>query len=205
MTFDDDDVDLASKTTVFQGFYRVDRYDVRYRRFDGDWSPEIRREVFERGHVVAVVLYDPAIERLVMIEQFRPGALAAGWHPWLVEIVAGGVEDGESAADVARREALEEADCRVLDLVPMCRFLAIPAACSETTEMFCGLVDASGVGGLHGLDSEGEDIRATAVPVEQAMDWLDSGAIVNARTIIGLQWFRTHRAAYRERWRDRDR
>ena len=198
----DPKVEIRHKITQYQGTYRIDRYHLRHRLFQGGWSDEMSREVFERGHIVAVVLFDPNREELVLIEQFRSGAYAAGWQPWLVEIVAGGVESGESAEDVARRETVEEAGCDILALEPLCKFLSIPAACSETTEIYCGLVDSAHVGGIHGLDSEHEDIRVFSLPVQEAFVWLDNGRIVNARTMIGLQWFRQRYEAIREAWRD---
>jgi len=92
------------------------------------------REIFERGHAVSVVLYDPDLDNLVFIEQFRPGALAAksspwfdaDFSPWLVETVAGIIGEGETPEQVARREAVEEADCKILELEPVCHYLASP-------------------------------------------------------------------------------
>ena len=114
--------------------FRIDRYRLRHKLFEGDWSGEIEREVFERGHAVTVLLFDPDRDKLVFIEQFRPGAYAAlaspwfdnGASPWLIECVAGIIEPGESPEDVARREAIEEADCEVSDIVPVCHYLLSP-------------------------------------------------------------------------------
>ena len=160
----------------------------------------LTREVLERGRVAAVLPVDPVRDRVVLIEQFRPGAWAAQWEPWLLECVAGVIEAGETPEELARREALEEAGCVITDLVPIASFLTSPGATSETVRLFCGRVDSDGVGGLHGLGTEGEDIRARVMPVEEAVSLLDEGRIVNAKTIIALQWIARHYDSLKSKW-----
>ena len=137
---------------------------------------------------------------VVLIEQFRPGAMAAGWEPWLIECVAGVVETGESTADVAVREASEEAGCAITALHAVSRFLSSPGACTESVEVFCGRVDASNVGGIHGLAEEGEDIRVQTLRIAEAIKWLDQGRIVNAKTIIALHWLARYSDELRALW-----
>jgi ADP-ribose pyrophosphatase len=197
---DPDLVQLIEHRTVYQGTFRVDRYRLRHRLHEGPMGPTVEREVFERGHVVAVLPVDLARDQVVLIEQFRPGAYAAGWHPWLIECVAGIVEPGEAPEEVAVRECREETGLEVTDLVPLARCLSSPGACTETTRLFCGRVDARRASGVHGLADEGEDIRVTAWPVDEAIALLDQDRIVNAKTIIALQWLALHRETLRERW-----
>ena len=110
------DVKVVERATPFQGYFRLDHYRLKHRLFEGGWSGEMSREVFERGHAVAVLPYDPDRDEVVLIEQFRPGAYAAlasewfddGASPWLVECVAGIIDKGENPDDVARRELIEE-------------------------------------------------------------------------------------------------
>src|SRR5690606_34983427 len=125
-------IDIREKITAFKGYFQVDRYRLRHRKFDGGWSEEMTREVFERGHAAAVLLYDPERDAVVLIEQFRPGAYAAGLEPWLIGGVAGITEPGETPEAVVRREAVEGAGCTVAALHPIGSFLASPGACSET-------------------------------------------------------------------------
>ena len=54
-----DTIDIQNKTTVFQGYFRIDRYVLRFRTHKGTWSQPVTREIFERGHAVAVLLFDP--------------------------------------------------------------------------------------------------------------------------------------------------
>lgn len=181
-------VEVLEKTTPFKGYFQVDRYRLRHRKFDGGWTDEMTREIFERGHAAAVLLYDPARDVVVLIEQFRPGAYAAGLEPWLVEVVAGIIEEGETPEEVVRREAVEEAGCTVTDLRPIGRFLATPGGSSETVELFCGRCDSRGAGGIHGLDHEQEDIRVLALGRQEALQRLAAGGITNLPAVVALQW-----------------
>lgn len=206
----EDDVEVESRETVFSGYFRVDQYRLRHRLFAGGWSDTAGREVFERGHAVAVILYDPDRDLLVLIEQFRIGAFAAlrsephlgvKASPWLLEVVAGIIDEGESPDAVARREAMEEAGCEILEMEPVCRFLLSPGVMTESLSLFCGRVDAVGVGGIHGLKHEHEDIRVLTAPVAEAFRWLDEGRFVNATALVAMLWFRLNREDLRRRWR----
>ncbi|MCY4284969.1 MAG: NUDIX domain-containing protein [Thiotrichales bacterium] len=194
------DVEQISREVVYDGFFRLDRYRLRHRQFAGGLGPVLTREILERGRVAAVLPVDPERDRVVLIEQFRPGAWAADWEPWLLECVAGVIEPGETPEAMARREAREEMGCTVTDLVPIATFLTSPGATTETVRMFCGRVDSDGVGGLHGLAEEGEDIRVSVVSIEDAVALLDAGRIVNAKAIIALQWIARHYDALKARW-----
>ncbi len=196
-----DDVDIIARANVYQGYFRIDRYRLRHRLHDGRDSPALEREVFERGHVAAVLPVDPVRDELVLIEQFRAGAYAAGWQPWLLECVAGIVEDGESSEEVARREAREEANCVISDLVPVHRFLSSPGASSETVTLYGGRTRTGGLGGVHGLPEEGEDIKVHVMSVSSALALLRRGRIVNAKTLVALQWLALEYPALKQRWR----
>ncbi len=165
----DDRVEVLDKTTPFKGYFQIDVHKFRHRKFDGGWTEPLTREVFERGHAAAVLLYDPDRDAVVMLEQFRIGAFAAGVESWLIEVVAGIIDANETAEQVARREAVEEAGLEVGDMVPIATFLMTPGGSSETLAMFCGRVDSEGAGGIHGLDHEQEDIRVFVVPPEEAL------------------------------------
>jgi ADP-ribose pyrophosphatase len=114
-------VEVLSRETAYRGFFSLEKLTLRHGLFGGGMSPPITRELIEKGDVSAVLLYDPALDRVVLIEQFRVGALRDPDGPWMMEVVAGLIEAGESAEDVARREAMEEAGCAVLELVPVLR------------------------------------------------------------------------------------
>jgi ADP-ribose pyrophosphatase len=196
-----DNVEIIDKTLRYKGFFEIVRYRFRHRLFAGGWSGEIEREVFERGHAVAVLPYDPAADAVVLIEQFRIGAFVAGMAPWQIEIVAGIMEEGEAPEDVARREAEEEAGAAIGALIPICRYLVSPGGASESVQLYCGRVNSKGLGGIHGLPHENEDIRVEVQPFAAALEALKAGKIGNAVTIVALQWLALNREQVRAAWR----
>jgi ADP-ribose pyrophosphatase len=194
------DVDILDRRTAYRGIFRLDVYRLRHRLHVGGWSPPLLREVFERGHGAALLPYDPAADAVILIEQFRIGALLGGLPPWQIEIPAGIIEPGEAAAAVARRETREEAGCSVDQLEAIGRFALSPGAATETVALFCGRVDSRGLGGIHGLAEEAEDIKVEVRPFEEAIGLVESGSIANAFSVIALQWLALHREALRRRW-----
>ncbi|MCZ6446731.1 MAG: ADP-ribose diphosphatase [Alphaproteobacteria bacterium] len=195
------EIEILGKSCVFDGYFRIDRYRLRHTLHQGGMSREIVREVFERGNAVGILPFDPDRDELVMIEQFRIGAYAAGADPWLTEIVAGIIEQGEFAEQVARREIAEETGLKVGDLWPMVRYLSSPGGASERVELFLGRVDARGAGGVHGLEFEEEDIRVFPLPYADAAAMVEEGKIGNAMTLIALQWLMLHRHEVMRAWR----
>ena len=195
-----DGVELLEKSESYSGFFRINGYRLRHRLFAGGWSGAIEREVFERGHAVGVLPYDPVADSVVLIEQFRIGALVAGMSPWLIEVVAGIAEEGEAPEEVARRETQEEAGLEIQALMPMCRYLVSPGGSSESVRLYCGRVDSRGAGGIHGLAEEHEDIRVDRLPYGDAMRLLEEGRVTNSVSLIALQWLALHRDRVRAAW-----
>lgn len=199
--FTDDDVQIVAKTREFQGYFAIDRWRVRHRTFAGGWTGDIVREVFERGHAVVVILYDPERDSIALIEQFRVGALAAGQYPWLIECVAGIIDPGETPEQVAIREAHEEAGAKPDHIEHIGKFIVTPGGSSETVELFVAQVDCSRIEGLHGLAHEGEDIRVFTLPVTEAYGMVKDGRIANSMAVVAIQWLMLEREALRARWR----
>jgi ADP-ribose pyrophosphatase len=194
------DVEILEKTVCFEGFFRIERYRLRHRLFSGDWSHPLVRELFERGHAAAVLPYDPIRDEVVLIEQFRVGALNAPGGPWLMEIVAGIIEADETTEYVVKRESIEEANCIITDLIPLYNFLVSPGGTTESVALFCGRVDTTHAGGVHGASEEGEDIKVHVVTVDTALALLQAGKINSVSAIIALQWLALNRDHVRTIW-----
>ncbi len=194
-------VEIVSKELGYAGFFKLEKYRLRHQLFNGGMSDEMSCELFERGHAVAVLPYDPVRDELILLEQFRIGALADENGPWLTEMVAGIIEPGEALEDVARREAVEEAGCKIKQLISIANYYVSPGGTSETIQLYCGQVDASHVEeGICGLDDENEDIRVFKVSFSQAVDWLKNGRINSAAPIIAIQWLMMNRDTLRASW-----
>ncbi|MCI0652988.1 MAG: NUDIX domain-containing protein [Methylococcaceae bacterium] len=192
---------ILSEELVYGGYFRLKRLSLKHTLYEGGWSPELDRELFRRDNCVALLPYDPVLDQVVLVEQFRVGAVLDKPVPWLLEIVAGAIEPGERPGDVACREAREEAGCEVLDLIPISEFYTSPGASSEKLTLYCGRVDARGLGGIHGLQSEHEDIFVSVVDFDEAMEKVKNGQIDSAIPIIALQWLALNRDWVREQWR----
>lgn len=182
------DINVTKKETLYKGFFELNLYSFTHKLYSGEESEVVKREVFERGHAVAVLPYDPIREELVLIEQIRFPALETNDNPWLIEVVAGIVEPGEELEDVCHREAQEEAGIALTNLTKISSYLASPGACTERIHLYVAQVDATSAQGIHGLDSEAEDIKVLTVSLSQAKAWLDNGKIDNSTCIIALQW-----------------
>ncbi|MDO3723222.1 NUDIX domain-containing protein [Marinobacter sp. chi1] len=195
--FSASDVHIERRETVFQGFFRLDKLWLTHARFDGKNMPVFTRELFIRGDATCVLPYDPVRDEVVLLEQFRLGALGRDQSPWLLELVAGMNEDGETPEEVARREGQEEAGLTFRSLERICDYLVSPGGTSELVHLYCGLVSAESAGGLYGMEHEHEDIRAHVFSSHEAIEMIRDGRINNAAAIIALQWLQLNRSRLR--------
>ncbi len=212
--FSHDDVELLGRELLNQGFFRLERFTLRHRLFGGGWSPPLRRELLLRRPAVALLPYDPLRDEVVLIEEFRVGALDPALladdvepaqrrqaaSPWLIELVAGITEPDEPIEATAHREAHEEAGLTLFELLPIADYLSSAGGSDERLHLFCGRVDSSQAGGIHGVDHEAEDILVRAVARETAYGWVEQGLIRNAATLVALQWLQLNHARVRAQW-----
>ncbi len=192
--------ELLDQRTAYHGFLRMLVYRLRHQLYAGGWSPVLERDCLERGEVVAVLPYDPEQDQVVLIEQFRIGAVHGSGHAWLWEIIAGEIGRGETPEQVAYREALEEANCRLTTLVPIAQYFVSPGSSAERVHLFCGRVDSDGLGGVHGLANEHEDIRVEVVSRQQALADVAAGRIQTSPALIALQWLALQGDELRRQW-----
>ena len=192
--------EILDKEILYNGFFRMEKYRLKHTLYAGGWSAEISRELFVRGSCVAVLLYDPHTDQVVLIEQFRAGAILQPDRAWLVEIVAGAIEEGETAVEVAYRESMEEAGCEIQELMVINEFYTTPGGASERITLFCGKIDSTQVGGIHGLDHEDEDILVRAIDFKDAYAMLENNDIESAIPIVALQWLALNKDKLQKQW-----
>lgn len=186
--YDKNDVQVLSSEPLYQGFFKCNKFTIKHKLFNGEWSQPLQREFFERGKAAALLAYDKNKDSVILVEQFRFGAMDHPRSPWLLELIAGMIDEGEEAEEVAKREALEEAGLVIGQCQFMLNFYVSPGGTTETIDLFIANVDSTNIGGVFGLAEEGEDIRVHIVSRKEAYEWVQSGKINNATTIIGLQW-----------------
>lgn len=200
------DVVVESEQRVWHGRFPLERIRFRHRRFDGAMSGAKTWEVWRRGRAAAVLPYDPDADVVVLIEQFRLPALAAGIDPVLVELPAGLCDDGEIPEHTARREMVEEMNLTVGALQRIGGFLLTPGGSDELCELYVGRVqappaDAQGIAGHAGMADEHEDIRVRVWPAQAAIDAVLAGRFANSVTALGLLWLAARHAQIRAAWR----
>lgn len=188
---DQQDIQILEETWLHRSFLKLKQYKLRHKLFAGGWSEVLTRELIARPTVAGVLPYDPVLDKVVLIEQFRPGALTSN-QPWLLEIVAGVADGKESEEALAHRELKEEAGLTALELKLIQRYWVSPGMCDEKIALFYARVDASDAGGVHGVTAEHEDIQVHVMPSSEAFSLMESGRINNAMAIIALQWLQWH-------------
>lgn len=193
------DVKTVSKKTAFSGFFELTVHTLRHRLFGGGWSRNIEREVFTKTEAAAAVLFDSKNDLIGLIEQFRAGALDSEYGPWCLEVVAGMLEPDESPDSLIRREIREEAGLTATALHKITAYYSTPGACNEKIHLYCAECDLSLAGGIHGLDSENEDILLSVFEAQPVLDAMLDSRMNNAATLIGLQWLALNREALKAR------
>lgn len=186
---------------MHQGFYAFDIIRLRHRRFDGGWTSPLRRELLVQRDAVAVLPWDPDRERVLLVEQFRVGALDAGDGAWLLEAPAGLLEAGETPERCARRELLEECGLEAGRIEPALRYRSSPGGTTETVHVFVAEACLESAGGLFGAADEHEDIRVHVLPSAQAFALVHAGRITATTGVVPLLWLQLHRERLRVLWR----
>ena len=191
--YDHTSVEILQRQCVYDGFFKMDKLQLRHRLFGGGWSQRVTRELFVRGEAVAGILYDPQNDLIGLVEQFRVGALNQDTGPWCLEVVAGIAEPGETPEEVMLRELKEEANLVPSRLLPICSYLSSPGGSDEKLHLFCAICDLSHAGGIYGLNEEEEDILVRVFATDSVFDTMLEGRTNNAATLIALQWLQWKR------------
>ncbi|MFM2484726.1 ADP-ribose diphosphatase [Celerinatantimonas yamalensis] len=199
--FGHDDVQMKTVEPLYRGFFKLDRYHLRHKLFGGGWSDWFSREVLDRGHAAAVLLYDPSHDQVVMVEQFRVGAYPTAASPWQLELVAGMLDkEGEDPHEVAKREAQEESGLTLGRIEKLYSYYPSAGGMTEQIHLYVAQVDAREAGGIHGLANENEDILVHVLDRTHAVELTQTGRIDNAAALIALQWLTINVNALRVRW-----
>lgn len=196
------DVSVEQRHTAYRDFLRLDKLQLKHRMFEGGWSEPIDRELLVKEQAVGVMLFDPDLDNLVMVRQFRVGMLGQQESPWPLELVAGLVDKPESLEEVAARETYEETGILAGKLIKICQYFNSPGASTEYVTLYCSRVDSSKAGGVHGLDHEHEDIEVVVIAEAEAQEAVRTGAINNAMSVIALQWLALNKDALLHQWRE---
>ncbi|MBI1216388.1 MAG: NUDIX domain-containing protein [Alphaproteobacteria bacterium] len=195
---------IISRKVEFDGWHRLETVVAQPRSLKhGGWADEMAREVMrggEEGKIACVLLYIPETDEILLNEQFRMGAMIAGAQdPFLFECAAGFVDAGETPAEAATREALEETGTEITALHPIGIYYTSPGCLAEEFHIFIGRI-AAAESGIYGMAHEGEEIKTHLLTAKQALQMLDENHIRNAVTSIALHWFARNKEKIRKQW-----
>ena len=180
---------IINKKNIHSGFFKMNEITLKYKKFDGKWSNEIKRELFGGAQVSAILPYDPIKKEIVLIQQFRPGTISKDFNNYLFEIVAGIIDTDEEPQETAKRECLEETGCEVKKILPVQGYFPAPGSSESFYHLFFGEIDAFEGERIMGLKTENEDILVKSYKIPEVKEKLYKGQILNGITLIALQWF----------------
>ena len=192
---------ILAREMIFDGYHKLEMFRVQPRSLrHGGWAEEMQREVFFGRDIAVVLLYIPETDEILLNQQFRLGAMMAGVeHPFLFECAAGAVDEGETPAEAARREALEETGCDVIDLEFIGESFSSPGCMAEKFYLYMGRIEKA-ESGIYGHEGEGEEIKTHLLPAASVIKMLDQGDITNITTALMLNWFARNHDRLRQKW-----
>ena len=194
-------LEVTEEKEIYSGRFRVLQNTLKFKMFSGRWSDTVTRFIMERKHAASILLYNPQRDTVIMVEQMRVGAINSSLNsPWVLEPVAGLIDSEDTPEETAVRESMEEANCKVLDLVPMHSYLVSSGISNEFCYAYCGRISHCEPGSIHGLIEESEDIKIHEITTQDAFDMLREGKIVSGGAIISLQWLQLNLVALKKMW-----
>ncbi len=180
---------IINKKNIHNGFFKMNEVILKYKKYDGNWSNNIKRELFGGAQVSALLPYDPIKNEIVLIQQFRPGTISTNFDNYLDEIVAGIIDPGEDPQAAAKRECFEETGCEVKNIIPVQGYFPAPGSSESFYHLFIGEVETFKGERIMGLKTENEDILVKSYKITEVKEKLKNGKILNGLTLIALQWF----------------
>ena len=196
------DIQLINVEKAYQGFFSLDKLQLKFRLYDGNWSEVVFREIFKKGQAVGILLYDIKKQEVILTEQLRLGALEDKTSPWLLEIVAGIIEKGDSVIHTVHKEVYEESGLDILALEKICEYWVSPGGNDEYFYLYCACIDSTNMQMYGGLQQEAEDIKLHSLSIDKAQRLLKANRLNNASTIIALQWLQMNLDKLNDKWKN---
>ncbi len=183
------DFKIINKKKLHDGFFKMNEFTLTYKKYDGQWSENIKREVFGGSQVAAVLPYDPVKNEIILVQQFRPGTISKNVNNYVDEIVAGIIDHNEEPISAAKRECFEETGCNVKKITPILEYFPSPGSSESYYHLFLGEIETITETRIRGVEGENEDIFVKSYKVEKLKQKLIDNKIINGLTLIALQWF----------------
>ena len=180
---------IINKKNLYSGFFSLNKYEFIHEKHNGEWTSTVEREVFSGAHVSTLLPYDPIKKEIILIQQIRAGVLSRYDENYLLEIVAGIVDEGENPEQTAIRECFEETGCEVKQIHPVQSYFPAPGSSESYYHLYLGEIQAFDGERIKGLEKENEDILVKSFKIEEVKQMLKEKKIMNGLTLVALQWF----------------
>ena len=180
---------IINKKNLYSGFFSLNKYEFIHEKHNGEWTSAVEREIFSGAHVSTLLPYDPIKKEIILIQQFRAGVLSRYDESYLLEIVAGIVDEGENPEQTAIRECFEETGCDVKKIYPIQSYFPAPGSSESYYHLYLGEIQAFDGERIKGLEKENEDILVKSFKIDEVRQMLKEKKITNGLTLIALQWF----------------
>jgi ADP-ribose pyrophosphatase len=189
---------ITDRKSLYSGFFKLEELTIDMDKHDGT-SETVKRIHFERGHAVGVLAYDAQRDQVLMVNEMRPGMLAAGDYPFNDSLPAGMIDKGETHVDAALRETEEETGQVLTDPVTIHAGAYVSAGgTSEKIALVMGKVDLSKAGGVHGKEGEGENIKTVILSADEFIERANDGRIKDMKSLVSAFWLANHRKQLRD-------
>ena len=180
---------IINKKNLYSGFFSRNKYEFIHEKHNGEWTNTVEREVFSGAHVSTLLPYDPIKKEIILIQQFRAGALSRYDENYLLEIVAGIIDEGENPEQTAIRECFEETGCEVKKIYPIQSYFPAPGSSESYYHLYLGEIQAFDGERIKGLEKENEDILVKSFKIDEVRQMLKEKKIINGLTLVAVQWF----------------
>jgi nudix-type nucleoside diphosphatase (YffH/AdpP family) len=182
-----DRIRIKSERVLSQNHYMLKNATFEWRRTNGEWQT-LQRESYDCGNGATILPYNLAQRTVVLVRQFRYSAYVNGYDDLMIEAAAGLLDDASPESRI-RAEAEEETGYRLGDVRKIFEAFMSAGAVTQKLHFFVAEYQPDmRVGSGGGLADEGEDIEVLELPIDQAMAMIGDGRIVDAKTIMLLQY-----------------
>jgi nudix-type nucleoside diphosphatase (YffH/AdpP family) len=186
-----DRIRIKDDRVLSDNHYLLKTTTFEYRRGNGEWQTQ-HRETYDRGNGATLLPYNVAQRTVVLVRQFRYPAYVNGYDDLMIEAAAG-LLDNASPETRIRAEAEEETGYRLGAVTKVFEAFMSPGSVTEKLHFFVAEYEpAMRVGNGGGLVDEGEDIEVLELPIDEALAMIADGRIVDAKTIMLLQYAALH-------------
>ncbi|MCU6664272.1 GDP-mannose pyrophosphatase NudK [compost metagenome] len=179
------EIRIIDSTILSDDWYSLKKYTFELQRQKGEWQRQ-SREVYDRGNGATILLYNRERKTVILTRQFRFPVFMNGHDGYLIEAAAGLLDNMDPESRI-KAEAEEETGFQVSHVEKVFEAYMSPGSVTEKLYFYIAEYDAGDkVSAGGGIEAEGEDIEVLEMPLDAALAAVESGLIVDGKTIMLL-------------------